>query len=122
MDDEKDDELDEALEKTNDFFGEHGLELEYNKVEIGKKYPIYGMITAIISEDPFKVQINYNIEATLLLSNDPEKISIIKDRILEPGIFVTEINNVIDNENEYKVFGTVTVVVFGKKQHTEFDA
>jgi len=108
-----------------DFFEANGLKIDFsNDIKIGETYPIYGIITDIVSETPkFVVKINYNITAEILLQgNDTEKIKIIKDRSFEPGIFITTIEQIVDNENEYNIIGTVKTAIFGKKQHKEFDA
>jgi hypothetical protein len=85
--------------------------------EIGKVYPIYGMITEIISEKPFTILINNQIEGVCTLE-DPEKIQTVKNRMLECGIFLTKIESKKDNN----VFvGQIETIIFGKKQ-TEYDA
>lgn len=80
--------------------------------EIGKTYPIYGMITEIISEQPLIIIINDSIEGTCVVE-DPEKINLVKSRAFEPGIFVTKIENQLEDG---MYIGTVETIVFGKKQ------
>lgn len=94
------------------FFEKFGLSVESGKVEIGNTYPIYGMITKIISEELNNVivELNYNIEATLSI-NEQEKINLLKERAFEPGIFVS---TVTQNEPSIKV--DCATIVFGKRQ------
>jgi len=64
--------------------------------EVGKIYPLYGMITEILCEDPFIAMINNQIKGKFLIT-DPEKIEFIKGRALEPGIFISEIEQALDD-------------------------
>lgn len=102
-----------ALEKM-------GLEVKtesLSNLEIGKVYPIYGMVTKFISETPgdVRIEVNYNMELTLFI-DDLDKINTIKERAFEPGIFIVVINEIdAQNENHY-IKGNCNTVVFGRKQ------
>lgn len=98
--------------KEKNLFNDFGLELVHGTVEIGKTYPIYGMITDIISTEPGQVvaQINRNIIARINIS-DSEKIETLRDRAFESGIFVSRIT-----ETEPQVEVECKTIIFGKKQ------
>jgi hypothetical protein len=101
---------------SQNFFEQHGLEVTSGEVEIGKTYPIYGMITNIISDEPGRVlvEINFHIQASMAIP-EADKVSLIKERAFEPGIFVSTI---LEKEGILKV--RCSTVVFGKR--TGFDA
>ena len=101
--------------KDADFFEKFGLEISHGEVEIGGTYPIYGMITKIISEDLGNVivELNFSIEAKLHIDNT-EKLEIIKQRAFEPGIFVSSVV-----AKDPKVSVECSTVVFGRRQNTE---
>jgi hypothetical protein len=86
--------------------------------EIGRTYPVYGMITEIISEKPLVIRVNNQLEGTCLVE-DQDKIDLVKSRSMEPGIFITTFEG---QKEDGMYFGTVKTIVFGRKQHTEFDA
>src|SRR5690606_17534003 len=96
--------------KEENFFERFGLEVQHGNVEIGKTYPVYGMITKIIQEDPddFIVEINFNIEARMQIG-DADKVQLVKERAFEPGIFVSTVI-----ANDPKIIVDCTTVVFGR--------
>jgi hypothetical protein len=98
------------------FFEKMGLEVTSGEVEVGKTYPIYGMITKIISEEPGNVivELNFHIRASMAIP-ESEKVNLIKQRAFEPGIFVSTI---VDKEETIRV--KCSTVVFGKRAN--FDA
>lgn len=105
------------------FFEKFGLGVQPSPLEdlqIGQVYPIYGMITAILSDDPgsVMVEINFNIKATMLI-NEEDKINTIKGRSFEPGIFVLTVDSIADKDSirndKYNVEGTCNTVIFGRK-------
>lgn len=102
------------MEEQN-FFEKFGLEVKSGEVEVGKIYPIYGMITRIINDQlgSVEVEINFNIQAKMNIEKQ-DALDKLKDRSFEPGIFVSTI---IDN-NECLVVECSTVI-FGKKQSQE---
>jgi hypothetical protein len=99
---------------SEDFFSKYGLNVQEEDVEIGKVYPIYGVITSILDEtfENFTVEINSSIILGCNIDN-PENIEVIKSRAFEPGIFVTEITGL------EPVRGHCKTIVFGRKQETE---
>ncbi|NMC62935.1 MAG: hypothetical protein GYA55_07175 [SAR324 cluster bacterium] len=101
------------LEKKENFFEKFGLEVTSGEVEVGQTYPIYGMITKIISEEPgdVQVEINFSIIASMAIP-DLAKIELLKERAFEPGIFVSTVKS---KETGIKV--DCSTVVFGKRQH-----
>jgi hypothetical protein len=104
------------MENEANFFEKFGLEVCTGEVEVGHTYPIYGMITDFISDTPGNVVvvINRSIKAYMAIP-DQEKVEILKQRALEPGIFFS---TVIAKEDGIQV--DCSTVVFGRRQ--EFNA
>ena len=98
--------------KEQNFFEKFGLEVSMGEVEIGRTYPIYGMITSIVDETPNNVvvEINRCIRATMAIP-DQDKINILKERAFEPGIFVSTVTKKDDG-----ICVDCSTVVFGKRQ------
>ncbi len=107
--DEKDD------KQPDNLFDSLGLEVKFGDVEVGQTYPIYGMITDIISDTPGDVivMVNYNIEMRMNVE-DAEKLALLKRKCFEPGIFVCAISH-----TEPSVKGDCVTVVFGKSSTSE---
>lgn len=104
--------MEEVLKRSqNDLFEENGLKVARSKVEVGKTYPIYGMITKILEEQPEKivVELNFQIQAELKYTSD-EQLNLLKERVFESGIFVAKIQ-----ETEPKVKVNCKKVIFGKR-------
>ena len=100
--------------KEQNFFEKFGLEVSTGDVEVGKTYPIYGMITDIFNNDnQISVEINYSIVASMNLQDD-NKIETLKERAFEPGIFIS---TVTDKDDTGKVQVDCQTVVFGRKQY-----
>lgn len=99
--------------KQENFFEKFGLEVTSGEVEVGQTYPIYGMITKIISETPgdVQVEINFSIVANMAIP-DASKVEILKERAFEPGIFVSTIKS-----KDEGIRVDCSTVVFGKRQH-----
>ena len=102
---------------NENFLSKYGLSVEQGSVKVGETYPIYGMITNILNDQPGEVlvEINFTIKAYLNLTSK-EKVELIKSRSFDPAIFVS---TVIDLDDSKTVIDCHTVV-FGKK--TQFDA
>lgn len=100
------------MTEEQNFFDKFGLEVTTGEVEVGKTYPIYGMITSIVNELPgeVEVELNYNIKAKMNIS-DVKHIEKLKERSFEPGIFISKI---VDNADTIVV--ECSTVIFGKKQ------
>lgn len=98
--------------EEEDLFGKLGLHVAPGEVEIGKTYPIFGMITKLISDEPGNVicEINNSIRAKMNV-NDVEKVNVLKERAFESGIFVS---TVVSKSPGVEV--DCQVVIFGKKQ------
>jgi hypothetical protein len=102
-----------SIENTDNLFNKLGCEVKHGDVEIGHSYPLYGMITRIISDQPGRVvvELNHQIELTMDIP-DPAKIELLKERAFEPGIFVSYITQV-----KPRIIAECSTVVFGKRQH-----
>lgn len=101
----------ETAEK--DFFEKFGLEVTTGEVEVGKTYPIYGMITKILNDIPggVEVELNFSIRANMAIP-DTTKIELLKERAFEPGIFVSTVKS-----KETGIEVDCSTVVFGKRQN-----
>lgn len=97
--------------KSGNFFERFGLEVANGEVEVGKTYPIYGMITKLLSDAPGNVvvEINYSIRATMAVL-EVDKVELLKERAFEPGIFVSTVKSKDDG-----ICVDCSTVVFGKK-------
>lgn len=107
----------DKTQTENNLFDSLGLTIKHGEVEVGQTYPIYGMITQILSSTPgnMKVMVNYNIELTLSVEG-LDKIELLKERCFDPGIFVTTIDEIGSI-----IKGTCSTIVFGKKQNQEIN-
>ena len=99
--------------KEQNFFEKFGLEVASGEVEIGQTYPIYGMITKVLSEEPGKVivELNFSIQASMAIP-EQDKIELLKQRAFEPGIFVSTVRSKQDG-----VTVDCSTVVFGRRQN-----
>lgn len=97
--------------QQDDLFEDNGLKVARSKVEVGKTYPIYGMITKILDEQPEKivVELNFQIQAELKYKS-LDQLTLLKERVFETGIFVAKIQ-----ETEPKVVVNCKKVIFGKR-------
>jgi sulfur carrier protein ThiS len=104
-----------AEKDEQNFFEKFGLEVTTGEVEVGKTYPIYGMITKFLDNEPESVivELNFNIVAKMKVP-DGDKIELLKERAFEPGIFV---GKVIDNTDQILI--ECSTVIFGRKKHFE---
>lgn len=103
----------ESSNNKENFFEKFGLEVTSGEVEIGQTYPIYGMITKILSEAPGSVlvELNFSIRANMTIP-DSTKVELLKERAFEPGIFVATVTS----KNDDGIIVDCSTVVFGKKQ------
>jgi hypothetical protein len=104
-----------AEKEEQNFFEKFGLEITSGEVEVGKIYPIYGMITKFLDDQPnfVVVELNFNIVAKMTVP-EGEKIELLKERAFEPGIFVGKVI-----ENTEKIHIECSTVIFGRKKHFE---
>lgn len=105
----------ENLKKTEpqgEGFEDLGLQVVQGDVEVGKTYPIFGMITRLIDETPGNVvvELNYSIVAKMTI-NEADRVELLKERAFESGIFVSTI---LTKEPAIEV--DCQLVVFGKRQ------
>lgn len=98
--------------KEPNFFEKFGLEVATGEVEVGQTYPIYGMITKLLNEEPgnVTVELNFSIKANMTIP-DEKKVNLLKERAFEPGIFVSTVKS---KEDGIEV--DCSTVVFGRKQ------
>ncbi|MCB0322802.1 MAG: hypothetical protein KDD69_04480 [Bdellovibrionales bacterium] len=89
-----------------------GFTVARETVEIGKTYPIFGMITALRNERPGEIvaEINHSITAKMSISSD-DRLETLKERAFEMGIFVA---TVVATEPTIEV--ECSTVIFGRKQ------
>jgi hypothetical protein len=99
--------------KEPNFFEKFGLEVANGEVEVGQTYPIYGMITEILKDEPGSVTVtlNFSITANMTIP-DEKKVNLLKERAFEPGIFVSTVKSKEDGAIEVDC----STVVFGRKQ------
>jgi hypothetical protein len=103
---------------------------DITKLETGKPYPIYGMITSIINDniDDFTVELNYSIKAKLLFSATDnvsalEKKQLIMNRSFEVAIFILEFTKLYDIHTEnldnisHVAEADCHTVIFGRSTH-----
>jgi len=102
----------EDVTKDDNLFDKLGLSVQYGEVEIGQTYPIYGIITDFLCDVPGEVTVivNHNIELAMDIE-DGEKVTLLKNRAFDPGIFVSTIE-----QTSPSIKGRCTTAVFGKSQ------
>lgn len=98
------------LTEDKNLFEDLGLSIEFGDVAVGQVYPVYGMITEFISDEPGNVvvKINYNIIASMNVE-DEDKIAVLKNRTFDPGIFVCTITSI-----DTTIRAECSTVIFGK--------
>ena len=105
--------METAKPTEGNFFEQFGLELTSGDVEVGKTYPLFGMVTRFIDSegsDDVKVEINHHIVAKMFI-NDPKKLELLKQRAFETGIFIS---TVVAKEPTLEV--ECQTVIFGRPQ------
>jgi hypothetical protein len=105
---------------TNKTFHELGMEIVEGQPKVGDTAPIYGMITKILTEaeNTLVVEVNYNIKLTIN-NGTKESIQMIKERIFEPGIFISNITKSFSESKEkttHAYEAISTLVIFGRRQ------
>jgi len=102
--------MEKAQEK--DLFEELGLRVAPGEVTVGETYPLFGMITKVIEDQPGVLicELNFGIKANLYISDDEVRATV-RDRVFESGIFVSTVVN-----KHPSVEVNCQTVVFGKKQ------
>lgn len=101
----------EAVKRKETIFEDEQFTIARSNVEVGKIYPIYGMITKILEEKEqiVIVELNHQIKAQLKYASE-EHLAVLKERVFEYGIFVSEVQSL---EPEVKV--ECKKVIFGKR-------
>ncbi len=101
-------------EQQDNLFAELGIAVEEGQIEVGKVYPIFGMITRIDEESQndskITVEINHNIVAIMNLKTE-DRLNILKEKAFETGIFVAKVL-----ELEPKIQVDCQAVIFGRTQ------
>ena len=98
--------------QERDLFSELGIEVAEGDIEVGKTYPIFGMITRIeeMEGDQVAVEINKNIIAKMTIKTT-DRLDLLKQKAFETGIFVSQ---VISTEPQIEV--ECQAVIFGRNQ------
>jgi hypothetical protein len=101
----------ESNSNEKDFFDKFGLEVTTGEVEVGRTYPIYGMITKFLGQEEgsVTVELNFSIRANMAIP-DKNKIELLKERAFEPGIFVSTITS-----KDPSISVDCSTVVFGRR-------
>ncbi|MCS6961220.1 MAG: hypothetical protein NZT61_01780 [Deltaproteobacteria bacterium] len=95
---------------------ETDFKLDEIKPEIGKTYPIFGVLNDLeISGSRIQARINSNIVADLIVTDDAQ-IKVLVSRIFDTGIFFVEIKEISEDGI---VKGFCSTIIFGKKQVLE---
>ena len=95
-----------------------GIVLARSAVEVGKTYPVYGMITAILDESlpsdgssgSLLIELNKSIRAHLKIRSESH-LKEVKERLFESGIFVGQ---VLETSPQVEI--DCKTVIFGKKR------
>ena len=104
--------------KNNKIYESEEVVIAKSEVEVGRTYPVYGMITAILDEalpegkntGTLLVELNKSIKVRLKIRS-ADHLKTIKERIFETGIFVGEVK-----ETSPQVEIDCKTVIFGKKR------
>lgn len=100
------------FEPEQDLFEQLGLQITQGDVEVGKTYPIFGIITKFFDETPGNVivEINHSIVAKMNITDDV-RVQLLKERAFESGIFVSTVT-----AKDPQVEVECQVVIFGRRQ------
>lgn len=90
-----------------------GFKIDEIKPEIGKTYPIFGILNDVEIEDG-KIQaiVNTNIRAELIIT-DENQLRTLMSRIFDTGIFFVEIKQITEDGF---IEGFCSTIIFGKRQ------
>lgn len=93
-----------------------GFKIDEIKPEIGKTYPIFGILNDVEIEDG-KIQaiVNTNIRAELIIT-DENQLRTLMSRIFDTGIFFVEIKQITEDGF---IEGFCSTIIFGKRQVCE---
>lgn len=93
-----------------------GFKIDEIKPEIGKTYPIFGILNDVEIEDG-KIQaiVNTNIRADLIIT-DENQLRTLMSRIFDTGIFFVEIKQITEDGF---IEGFCSTIIFGKRQVCE---
>ena len=109
--------------KEKNLFESMGLEIQSSKVEVGKSYPIYGMVTDILENvNSLYVVVNYHIKLKIEKATE-DKVNLLRERALDPGIFVVTITEMSEQdeflEENITIFGDCSTIIYGKRPEVE---
>ena len=80
-------------------------------MQIGKTYPMYGIITKFVQDKIGEVVVEINNSVTINMSiSDSESLELLKERAFDPGIFVSKVTSL-----EPVIMATCDKVIFGKR-------
>lgn len=93
-----------------------GFKIDEIKPEIGKTYPIFGILNDVEVENG-KIQaiVNTNIRAELIIT-DENQLRTLMSRIFDTGIFFVEIKQITEDGF---IEGFCSTIIFGKRQVCE---
>lgn len=93
-----------------------GFKIDEIKPEIGKTYPIFGILNDVEVENG-KIQaiVNTNIRAELII-RDENQLRTLMSRIFDTGIFFVEIKQITEDGF---IEGFCSTIIFGKRQVCE---
>jgi hypothetical protein len=85
--------------------------------ELGKKYPLFGMITKFLNDElgSVIVEVNNNITCNMVIHSQ-EHLNTLKKRCFEPAIFVSVVTNI-----EPTLVVDCVTVIFGRQQNKEIN-
>ncbi len=93
-----------------------GFNLKEVNPEIGKTYPVFGILNDLrIVDGQVRILINSNIEAEVYLG-DKDQLKIMYSRIFDTGIFFIEVKEITPDG---LIKGFCSTIIFGKSQAIE---
>ena len=99
-------------EKKENVFSQLGLTAETSAVEVGKTYPIFGVITELEQKECGRVVAVVNSGIVIKMNIPNEKtVRVLRERAYESGIFISKVTSVGD-----KIEADCKTVIFGKSQ------
>lgn len=119
---------------AEDFFEKFNLKATRGEVEEGEQYPLYGIVTGFIEEDPNKLSLvlNYNIKLNLVGDIGLERLNLLRSRAFEPGVFVSTITkkdltipdpspDKLSKDTPFPIEATCSTIVYGKSPTMEMN-
>lgn len=93
-----------------------GFKIDEIKPEIGKTYPIFGILNDVeVENGKIRAIVNTNIRAELIIT-DENQLKTLMSRIFDTGIFFVEIKQLTEDGF---IEGFCSTIIFGKRQVCE---